>query len=118
MPCYHRPFQKEFHKSFICPLILIDCENTASQELQRLGHCWREMTIDLCFLIHLNLLLLQKANLKPDTFLHVHIPPEGQGGETDFLADHKSEWLNNWNTIWYQSLNKIMTLSTRTSEMS
>ena len=36
------------------------------------------MTIDLCFLIHLNLLLLQKANLKPDTFLHVHIPPEGQ----------------------------------------
>ena len=70
---------------------------------ERPSHCSLAMTIGLCFLIQF-FILFQTSNSEPDTYLHLHVDPQGQGTKVIFLSATQhmtlslsvSGWYNSW----------------------
>ena len=55
------------------------------QETEVDSHCSSAMTLGLCFLIQF-FILFQTSNSEPDTYLHLHVDPQGQGTKVIFLS--------------------------------
>ena len=70
--------------------------NRIEPQPKRQSHCSLAMTIGLCFLIQF-FILFQTSNSEPDTYLHLHVDPQGQGTKVIFYLQ-----LNTWpcHSVW------------------